>query len=40
MVAVWVVVAFAGAAAVVVVVVVVPYVSMENLVIEIAKYEH
>ena len=39
MVAVWVVVAFAGAAAVVVVVVV-PYVAMENLVIEIAKYEH
>ena len=38
MVAVWVVVAFAGAAAVVVVVV--PYVAMENLVIEIAKYEH
>ena len=37
MVAVWVVVAFAGAAAVVVVV---PYVAMENLVIEIAKYEH
>ena len=36
MVAVWVVVAFAGAAAVVVV----PYVAMENLVIEIAKYEH
>ena len=37
MVAVWVVVALAGAAAVVVVV---PYVAMESLVIEIAKYDH